>query len=159
MVAKSGRASKVTRIVTGDGDLKEAVAGQAVTLVLADEIDISRGDMLVAPEARPEVADQFAAHILWMAEEDMLPHRQYLIKVGTQTSTSGASATSLTVVVTQCQAEIITWFLTYAALKYTLESYHDYSPGEQAPDPKCPNVGTAHGVTLKTIQDAYKELF
>jgi len=84
-VAKSGRVSKVTRIVTGDGDLKEAVAGQAVTLVLADEIDISRGDMLVAPEARPEVADQFAAHILWMAEEDMLPHRQYLIKIGTQT--------------------------------------------------------------------------
>ena len=85
VVAKSGRASKVTRIVTGDGDLKEAVAGQAVTLMLADEIDISRGDMLVAPEARPEVADQFAAHVLWMAEEDMLPHRQYLIKVGTQT--------------------------------------------------------------------------
>jgi len=84
-VAKSGRVSKVTRIVTGDGDLKEAVAGQAVTLVLADEIDISRGDILVAPEARPEVADQFAAHILWMAEEDMLPHRQYLIKIGTQT--------------------------------------------------------------------------
>ncbi len=84
-VAKSGRVSKVTRIVTGDGDLKEAAAGQAVTLVLADEIDISRGDMLVAPEARPEVADQFAAHILWMAEEDMLPHRQYLIKIGTQT--------------------------------------------------------------------------
>ena len=84
-VAKSGRVSKVTRIVTGDGDLKEAVAGQAVTLVLADEIDISRGDMLVAPEARPEVADQFAAHVLWMAEEDMLPHRQYLIKLGTQT--------------------------------------------------------------------------
>ncbi len=84
-VAKSGRVSKVTRIVTGDGDLKEAVAGQAVTLVLADEIDISRGDMLVAPEARPEFADQFAAHILWMAEEDMLPHRQYLIKIGTQT--------------------------------------------------------------------------
>ena len=84
-VAKSGRVSKVTRIVTGDGDLKEAVAGQAVTLVLADEIDISRGDLLVAPEARPEVADQFAAHILWMAEDDMLPHRQYLIKIGTQT--------------------------------------------------------------------------
>ena len=85
VVAKSGRLSKVARVVTGDGDIKEAVAGQAVTLVLADEIDISRGDMLVAPEARPEVADQFAAHILWMSEEEMLPHRQYLIKVGTQT--------------------------------------------------------------------------
>jgi bifunctional enzyme CysN/CysC len=85
VVAKSGRTSPVTRIVTGDGDISEAAAGQAITLVLADEVDISRGDMLVAPEARPEVADQFAAHILWMAEDEMLPHRQYLIKVGTQT--------------------------------------------------------------------------
>jgi bifunctional enzyme CysN/CysC len=84
-VAKSGRLSRVTRIVTANGDLKEAVAGQAVTLVLADEIDISRGDLLVAPESRPEVADQFAGHILWMAEEEMLPHRQYLIKLGSQT--------------------------------------------------------------------------
>ena len=84
----------------------------------------------------------------------------HVIKVGTQTSsTAGAGATSLTVVVTQCEAEVITWFLTYAALKYTLESYHDYSPGEQAPDPKCPNVGTAQGVTLKTIQTAYPALF
>jgi len=83
----------------------------------------------------------------------------HVIKVGTQTSTSGASATSLTVIITQCQAEIITWFLTYAALKYSLESYHDYSPGEQAPDPKCPNVGSAQGVTLKTIQAAYPGLF
>ena len=85
VVAKSGRTSRVTRIVTGDGDLQEAVAGQAVTLVLTDEIDISRGDILAAPEARPEVADQFAAHVLWMAEEEMLPHRQYLIKIGSQT--------------------------------------------------------------------------
>jgi hypothetical protein len=62
-------------------------------------------------------------------------------------------------VVTQCQAEIITWFISYAALKYTLESYHDYSPGEQAPDPKCPSVQDAQGVTLKTIQAAYPGLF
>jgi bifunctional enzyme CysN/CysC len=84
VVARSGRPSKVTRIVTADGDLKEAIAGQAVTIVLDDEVDISRGDMLVAPDKRPEVADQFAAHILWMADEEMLPHRQYLIKAGTQ---------------------------------------------------------------------------
>jgi bifunctional enzyme CysN/CysC len=84
VVARSGRASKVARIVTADGDLKEAIAGQAVTIVLADEVDISRGDMLVAPDKRPEVADQFAAHILWMADEEMLPHRQYLIKAGAQ---------------------------------------------------------------------------
>ena len=84
VVAKSGRASKVKRIATFDGDLVEAFAGQAVTLVLDDEIDISRGDVLVAAQARPEVSDQFAAHLLWMAEEEMLPHRQYLLKVGAQ---------------------------------------------------------------------------
>jgi bifunctional enzyme CysN/CysC len=86
VVARSGRSSRITRIVTSDGDLDQAVAGQAVTVVLADEIDVSRGDMLVAPDQRPEVADQFAAHILWMADEEMLPHRQYLIKAGSQSS-------------------------------------------------------------------------
>ncbi len=85
VVAKSGRASKVSRIVTMDGDLDEAVAGEAVTLTLADEIDISRGDLLASPTARPEVSDQFAAHILWMAEEEMLPGRQYLMKIGART--------------------------------------------------------------------------
>ena len=83
----------------------------------------------------------------------------HVIKVGTQTSTSGASATSLTVVVTQCQAEVITWFLTYAALKYSLESYHDYSPGDQNPDPNCKSVSDAQGVTLQFIQAKYPTLF
>jgi len=82
----------------------------------------------------------------------------HVIKVGTQTSSSG-SPSSLTLVVTQCQAEVITWFLSYAALKYTLESYKDYSPGDQSPDPKCPSVRDAQGVTLKTIQAAYPGLF
>ncbi|MGQ0741235.1 MAG: sulfate adenylyltransferase subunit CysN [Alphaproteobacteria bacterium] len=84
VVAKSGRLSKVKRIVTREGDLNEAFAGQAVTLVLADEIDVSRGDVLAAPGARPEVSDQFAAHLLWMSEDELLPHRQYVIKIGTQ---------------------------------------------------------------------------
>src|SRR5471030_2032521 len=84
-VAKSGRASKVKRIVTMDGDLHEAVAGAAVTLVLADEVDISRGDVLSAPEDRPEVSEQFAAHLLWMAEDELLPGRQYLMKTGAAT--------------------------------------------------------------------------
>lgn len=83
-VAKSGRASKVTRIVTADGDLQQASAGDAVTLTLADEIDISRGDVLSPPDARPEMSDQFAAHLLWMAEEELLPGRQYLIKIGSK---------------------------------------------------------------------------
>ncbi|HTW33254.1 MAG TPA: sulfate adenylyltransferase subunit CysN [Rhizomicrobium sp.] len=85
VVAKSGRTSKIGRVVTMDGDLAEAVPGDAVTLTLADEVDISRGDLLSTPSARPEVSDQFAAHILWMAEDEMLPGRPYLLKIGTTT--------------------------------------------------------------------------
>ncbi len=82
VVAKSGRESRVKRIVTMDGDLEEAAAGAAVTLTLADEIDISRGDVLCEPSSRPEVSDQFAAHVLWMVDDEMLPGRQYLLKIG-----------------------------------------------------------------------------
>jgi bifunctional enzyme CysN/CysC len=84
-VAKSGRRSSVSRIVTMDGDLNEAFAGEAVTLTLIDEVDISRGDVLCTPAARPEVSDQFSAHLLWMADEELLPGRQYLLKLGTAT--------------------------------------------------------------------------
>ena len=83
----------------------------------------------------------------------------HVIEVGTRTANGGANATSLIVVVTQCQAEVITWFLAYASLKYTLESYHDYQPGEQAPDPKCPSVGDAKGVTLTVVKAAFPGLF
>jgi bifunctional enzyme CysN/CysC len=84
-VAKSRRLSKVSRIVTMDGDRNEASAGDAVTLTLSDEVDISRGDILCDPHARPDVSDQFAAHLLWMAEEELLPGRQYLLKLATAT--------------------------------------------------------------------------
>jgi bifunctional enzyme CysN/CysC len=90
-VAKSGRTSKVTRIVTMDGDLPEALAGDAVTLTLADEVDVSRGDVLAASEARPDVSGQFAAHLLWMADEEMLPGRQYLLKLGAATAPAAIS--------------------------------------------------------------------
>jgi bifunctional enzyme CysN/CysC len=85
VVGKSGRQSKVSRIVTMDGDYDEAFPGEAVTITLEDEIDISRGDLLAPPSHRPEVSDQFAAHVLWMAEDEMLPGRQYLLKIGTTT--------------------------------------------------------------------------
>ena len=84
VVAASGRKSRVTRIVTADGDLERAQAGDAVTLTLADEVDIARGDLLAAPQDRPQVADQFAAHLIWMADEKMLPGRSYLMKIGAQ---------------------------------------------------------------------------
>jgi bifunctional enzyme CysN/CysC len=83
-VFPSGRESTVERIVTYDGDLELAVAGQAVTLVLADEIDISRGDVLAPPGAPPEVADQFEATIVWMDGAPMLRGRTYLMRTGTK---------------------------------------------------------------------------
>ncbi len=81
----SGRTSTVKRIVTMSGDLGSAQAGDAVTLTLADEIDISRGDVLAAADARPEVSDQFAAHLIWMGEAPLLPGREYLLKTGART--------------------------------------------------------------------------
>ena len=91
LVAKSGKTSKVKTIATYDGDLPQAIAGQAVTLTLEDEIDISRGDVLTPPEARAEVSDQFQAHLIWMSEEPLLPGRPYLIKVGAKTVSATAT--------------------------------------------------------------------
>ena len=81
----SGRESRVTRIVTANGDLPMAVAGQSITLTLADEIDISRGDVISAAETPAEVADQFETTIVWMADEPLLPGRPYLLKLGART--------------------------------------------------------------------------
>ena len=87
----SGRESTVDRIVTRDGDLELAVAGQSVTLTLADEIDISRGDVIAEAKSPPPVADQFEATLVWMDEDAMLPGRPYLLKIGARTV--GASIT------------------------------------------------------------------
>lgn len=84
-VLPSGQESDVERIVAFGGDLDEAVAGQSVTLTLTDEIDISRGDVISISNSPPAVADQFEAHIVWMAENEMLPGRPYLAKIGTRT--------------------------------------------------------------------------
>ena len=84
----SGKESRVARIVTFNGDLPLAVAGQSITLTLEDEIDVSRGDVLSHAEAPAEVADQFEASLVWMTDEPMLPGRPYLMKIGTQTVTA-----------------------------------------------------------------------
>jgi bifunctional enzyme CysN/CysC len=91
-VLPSGRTSHVSRIVTFDGDVPRAVAAQSVTLCLADEIDCSRGDVIVAANAPAEVADQFEATIVWMSEEPLLVGRQYWLKLGTQTTTASVHA-------------------------------------------------------------------
>ncbi len=85
VVARSGQTAAITRIVTMDGDLNEANAGDAVTLTTDVEIDIGRGDILSPSDDRPDVSDQIAAHVIWMADEPMLPARSYLLKSGART--------------------------------------------------------------------------
>jgi len=84
-VLPGARESSVARIVTMDGDLAEAEAGTSVTVVLADEIDVSRGCVLVAAGAPTAVSDAFQAHLVWFDEREMLPGRQYLAKFGAST--------------------------------------------------------------------------
>jgi bifunctional enzyme CysN/CysC len=87
-ISPAGTLSSVARIVTADGDLDQAVAGQSVTLTLRDEIDVSRGDVISAADAPPEVADQFEATIVWMHEQPLLRGRSYLMKIGAKTVTA-----------------------------------------------------------------------
>ena len=88
----SGRETTVTRIVTLDGDLGEAVAGQSVTLTFADEIDTSRGDIIAAGDQPPEVSDQFQVKLLWMNEKPLLPGRRYFLKSGAKTVSATVNA-------------------------------------------------------------------
>ncbi|XGA79191.1 sulfate adenylyltransferase subunit CysN [Halomonas sp. CH40] len=84
-VQPSGSTSKVSRIYTYDGDLEQAVAGQSVTLLMEDEIDISRGDIISGVDSPAQTADQFETSLVWMHDEPLLPGRPYLMKLGTQT--------------------------------------------------------------------------
>ncbi len=87
-ILPSGRTTRVARIVTRDGDLEQAVAGQSVTVTFEDEVDCSRGDVIAAAGDAPQAADQFEATIIWMSEDELLPGRGYWMKVGTQTVTA-----------------------------------------------------------------------
>ena len=93
VVARTGQAARVARVVTLDGDRERADTGTSVTLTLDSEIDASRGDILSAPAHRPEVTDQLAAHLIWMSDEPLLPGRPYLLKSATRTV--GAAVTDL----------------------------------------------------------------
>jgi bifunctional enzyme CysN/CysC len=84
-ILPSGKTSAVSRIVTLDGELDEAAAGQSITLCLIDEVDCSRGDVIAAGEHPPQSADQFEANLVWMADEAMTPGRAYWLKLGSQT--------------------------------------------------------------------------
>ncbi|MGQ0279166.1 sulfate adenylyltransferase subunit CysN [Sphingopyxis sp. Q841] len=91
-ILPSGKTTTIDRIVTLDGDLNEAVAGQSVTLTLADEVDCSRGDVIAAADAPPETADQFEATLVWMADEAMIPGRAYWLKLATQSVSATVQA-------------------------------------------------------------------
>ena len=96
-VLPSGKTSTVTRIVTLDDDLDEAVAGQSVTLTFADEIDCSRGDVIALADNPPQVADQFEASVVWMADSPLIPGRAYWLKIGTQTVSATVQAPKYTI--------------------------------------------------------------
>ena len=92
-ILPSGRRTQVASVMTVDGDLPIANAGRAVTLTFADEIDASRGDVVVGASKQPEISDQFAAHLLWLGENALLPGRPYWLRIGTRTV--GASVTEI----------------------------------------------------------------
>jgi bifunctional enzyme CysN/CysC len=85
LIAGSGRCAQVREILTFDGPLDRAFAGDAITLTLESETDIARGDLLADPGAPPEFVDQFAAHVIWLSEHPLVPGRSYLLKIGTRT--------------------------------------------------------------------------
>src|SRR5207302_9175180 len=84
-IAPGGKETAIARIVTHEGDLDRAIAGQSVTLVLTDDIDVSRGDLIGDAGVPPRVGDGFEATIVWMSDQALLPARQYLLRVGTAT--------------------------------------------------------------------------
>lgn len=88
IVSGSAKTSRVEKIIGTQGEVEGAQAGEAVTITLEDEIDISRGDLLSSTASRPDVADQMAAHVIWMADDALLPGRSYLMKIGTRTVTA-----------------------------------------------------------------------
>jgi len=92
VIHPSGKHAHVARIVTADGDLETAHAGDAVTLTFAEEVDVSRGDIIALPAAAPSVADQIAARLIWFDDEPMLPGRAYTLKCGCQTTSATISS-------------------------------------------------------------------
>jgi bifunctional enzyme CysN/CysC len=132
--ARSGRVSKVARIVTMDGDLAEGVAGQAITLVLEDNLDVGRGDLLFDPAAPPATADQFAAKLVWLGADRLLPGRSYLMRIGTDTVSAEVTA------------------LKHAISVDSLEKTAVRELG--ANEVGYCNVATAHPVAFETYRDS-----
>jgi len=86
VVAGSGQNSRIKELLAYEGPLPSAQSGDAITITLTDEVDVARGDLLVSAAARPEVSDQFAAHLIWMSDEPLMPGRSYLARIGPKTT-------------------------------------------------------------------------
>jgi bifunctional enzyme CysN/CysC len=86
VVASSGQQSRVDELLTYEGAQASAQSGDAITITLTDDVDVARGDILVSPASRPEVSDQFAAHVIWMSEQPLVSGRSYLCRIGTKTT-------------------------------------------------------------------------
>ena len=84
-VLPSGQTTRIKALIGAQGEIDRAEAGDSVTITLADEVDVARGDMLAASRERPQVADQFAAHLVWMSSDRLLPERSYLMKINNAT--------------------------------------------------------------------------
>jgi len=91
-ILPAGRDTRVARVVTHDGDLDSAVSGQSVTLTLAEEIDVSRGDMLCSPVSPAKVGDRLEARLLWLVRDPLVTGRSYLLKLGTRTTPASVTA-------------------------------------------------------------------
>jgi bifunctional enzyme CysN/CysC len=163
-VLPSGKTSTISRIVTLDGDLDEAIAGQSVTLCFADEIDCSRGDVIAVADNPPEVSSQFEATIVWMDDEAMLPGRPYWLKIGTQSVSATVQAPKYVVNVNTME-HLAAKTLDLNAIgvaelatdkPISFEPYHSdrqdhqphrgggHAPLRAAPRPECPLAGDRH---------------
>jgi len=145
-IQPSGRETTVSAIVTKDGNLKRAVAGQSVTLALSDEVDASRGDLISQSQTPAIVADQFQAHLVWMTEEPLYSGRQYLLKCGAQL----ANAT-----VTRIKHEVnINTLEELSADKLTLNSVAEVNISTDKPlvfDPYKVNPGTGNFILIDKL--------
>jgi bifunctional enzyme CysN/CysC len=92
VIAGSGQATRIKELLAFEGPLASAQPGEALTITLTDEVDVARGDVLVSPTSRPEVSDQFAAHLIWMSDDALIPSRSYLARIGPKTTPIAVTA-------------------------------------------------------------------
>ncbi|MGD9659622.1 MAG: DUF2061 domain-containing protein, partial [Methylocystis sp.] len=113
-ILPSGRDTRVARIVTFDGDLDSAVSGQSVTLTLAEEIDVSRGDLLCSPVSPAKIGDRLEAKLLWLVREPLVAGKSYLLKIGTKTAPAAVTVVDTRIDIETGQSQPLTGGATLA---------------------------------------------